>query len=148
MFGLGKKKVAVVLEKFNFSKGDTIKGKVILDLKPTKAKALKVGIYGEKKTRTTSNISGNMNMETKTVKVFDFEQKLDGEKEYSKGEYKFNMKIPRISDNPSLPNNNLGTLIKAGQILSGKDTEVRWFVTARLDLPLLDIKDKVQINIG
>ena len=61
MFGFGKKQIEIVLEKLNFSHGDIIKGKVILDLKnPTHAKALKVGIVGERTTTTTSVLCGQM----------------------------------------------------------------------------------------
>jgi hypothetical protein len=150
MFGFGKKQIEIVLEKLNFSHGDIIKGKVILDLKnPTRAKALKVGIVGERTTTTTSTINGRPTTSTSNVKVFSFDMQLDGEKDYFQGEYIFELKVPGNITQPSTPQGVAGDVIKAIQILSARESDVRWYVTAKLDIPMrLDVDTRVKINIG
>lgn len=150
MFGLGPKQIEIVLENLNFSHGDTIKGKIILNLKnPTHARALKVGILGERTSTTTSNINGRMTTSTKNVAVFKFDMSLDGEKDYYQDEYNFEMKVPSEISQPSTPQGVAGDIIKTIQILAARESDVRWYVTANLDVPMkLDIDAKVQVNIG
>ncbi|MCK4491033.1 MAG: hypothetical protein KAU03_00310, partial [Candidatus Altiarchaeales archaeon] len=51
VFGLSKGDIEISLEKYNFSPGDTIKGKVSLKLKkPVNAKQLRLVFVGEKTT--------------------------------------------------------------------------------------------------
>ena len=58
VFGFGRGKFEITLEKFNYSPGETIKGKISFDLKkPTKAKGLKVALIGER--ITTSRQRGS-----------------------------------------------------------------------------------------
>lgn len=150
MFGFGKKQIEIILEKLNFSHGDAIRGKVILTLKnPTHAKALKVGIVGERTTTTTSTINGRLTTNTKNMTVFKFDMPLDGEKDYFQGEYRFELKVPGNISQPSTPQGVAGDVIKAIQILSARESDVRWYVTAKLDIPMrFDIDTKMQINIG
>jgi len=150
MFGFGKKQIEIVLEKLNFSHGDTIKGKVVLDLKnPIHARALKVGIVGERTTTSTSTINGRPTTSTKNVAVFKFDMPLDVEKDYFKGEYNFELKVPGEMSQPSTPQGVAGDVVKAIQILAARESDVRWYVTANLDIPMkLDVDARVQINIG
>ena len=146
VFGFGKGKIEVFLEKYNFSPGETIKGRITLKLKkPTKAKALKVGLVGEKKTTqyTTSSTS-----KSKTH-FFNFEMPLDGEKEYVEGEYNFETKIPaNVLQTPS-PGGAVGDIVKGIQLLSGKDVRISWYVIAKLDIQSgFDVSKKVQVNIA
>ena len=95
MFGFGKKEIEIFLEKYNYSLGENIGGKISLKLnKPTKAKALKVGLIGERLiTETGRTADGKINSHQRKEYVFNFEMPLDGEKEYSQGEYNFEIKI-------------------------------------------------------
>jgi hypothetical protein len=150
MFGFGKKQIEIELEKLNFSQGDTIKGKITLNLKnPTHARALKVGIVGERIMRTTSNVNGRMTTSSNSTIVFKFDMPLDIEKDYFQGEYNFEMKIPGNITQPSTPPGVAGDVIKTIEILAARESDVRWYVTANLDIPMkLDIDAKVQISIG
>ena len=146
IFGFGKGKIEVFLEKYNFSPGGTIKGRLSLKLKkPIRAKALKVGLIGEK----TSTEFGSKGSKRSTTHFFDFEMPLDGEKEYLEGEYNFEIKIPaNVLQTPS-PGGAVGDIVKGIQLLSGKDVRISWHVIAKLDIPSgLDISKKVQVNIG
>ncbi len=145
VFGFGKGKIEVSLEKYNFSPGEIIKGKISLKLKkPTRAKALKVGLVGEKKTtqyRTSSSSQSKTHF-------FDFEMPLDGEKEYLEGDYNFEIKIP-ANVLQVQPGGAVGDIVKGIQLLSGKDVRISWHVIAKLDIPSgIDVSKKVQVNIG
>jgi hypothetical protein len=74
---------------------------------------------------------------------------LDGEKDYFQGEYIFELKVPGNITQPSTPQGVAGDVIKAIQILSARESDVRWYVTAKLDIPMrLDVDTRVKINIG
>ena len=89
-----KGKIEIKLSQFNFSPGDIIDGEIILRLKkPTQADSLQVGLIGEQ--RQTRYRGGRSS--TSTKRVFDFQQNLDGKKEYQSGEksYPFKIKVPQ-----------------------------------------------------
>jgi sporulation-control protein spo0M len=150
IFGFGKGKIDIVIERYNFSPGETIKGNIILKLKePTHAKALKVGLLGEKSVTETRMINGRTTTNNRNVTVFNFEMPLDGEKDYTEGEYDFELKVPTNLAQPSLPQSAVGDVIKTIQILAGRESNVRWYVVAKLDIPMgIDVSKKIQINIG
>lgn len=147
VFGFGRGKIEINLKKYNFSPGDTIKGKISLKLKKSvQAKTLKVGLVGEKVTKEFRRTSDTRTRQKKTY-FFNFEMPLDGEKEYLKGEYSFEIKIP--SNVLQTPKGAVGDIIKGIQVLSGKDIMMSWYVIAKLDIPSgFDISKKIQINIG
>ncbi len=155
MFGFGKGKIELILEKYNFRPGETIKGKVSIKMnKPTKAKELRVEFAGIKNI-STNNISFgkgiNTSKKTKTEFIHDFKMPLDGEKEYTQGEYSFEITIPAgiLGAGGSLPEGAAGTAIKTLQFLGGNSTRIQWFVQATLDIEKsLDLNKKVQINIA
>jgi hypothetical protein len=149
VFGFGKKQIEVIIEKYNFSLGESIKGTIKLALnKPTHAKALKVGLIGERLTNTTRVQGGKVRPEQKKEHVFNFEMPLDGEKEYLQGEYNFEIKIPtNLSQN--LPGGLTGDVLKTIQIIAGNKSNVYWYVIAKLDIAMgIDVSKKVQVNIG
>jgi len=150
MFGFGQKKIDVILEKFNFSPGDTIKGKVILKLgKPTNAKQLKVGLRGERISRNMARTSQGTTPHAEKNYIFNFEMPLDQEKEYNEGEYQFEIKVPMNLSNATMPGGAIGDLLKGVEILANAESRVNWYVIAYLDVPMgIDISKKVQVNIG
>jgi hypothetical protein len=156
LFGFGKGKIEIQLDKYNFKPGETIKGKLVLKLKkPVNAKQLRVAFVGEM-SRTQSRIgigaANNPVYSRRSEKeyIYKFEMPLDGEKEYTGGEYSFEILIPsNILDQGKLPDGTIGTALKAVQFLSGVSSRVNWYVKASLDVPKgLDVKGKAQINIG
>ena len=150
MFGFGQKQIEIILEKLNYSHGEAIKGKVVLNLKnPTHAKALKVGIIGVKSITETRTLNGRPSTTRRDSTIFNFEMPLDVEKDYLQGEYIFEMKVPGEVSQPSTPQGVAGDVIKTIQILAARESDVRWYVTAKLDIPMrMDVENKVQINIG
>ncbi|MEM0359885.1 MAG: hypothetical protein QXK06_00930 [Candidatus Diapherotrites archaeon] len=152
LFGLGKGKIELTLEKFNFSPGDTIKGRIVLSMnKPTKARGIKARLWGERTITRTSYYNSGPRTEKRNQIIFNFELPLDGEKEYSSGEYEFEIKVPNnILQSQQAPDGVIGELAKAAAFLGGSfASQPRWYLEAKLDIPGgMDVSKRVQINIG
>ena len=151
MFGFGKKQIDVILEKFNFSPNEIIKGKVSLSLdKPIHAKQLKVALIGEKiSKRMERRPDGRTYPREEKTYVYNFQMPLDGEKDYQQGEYSFEIKIPaNVLQNIPLEG-KIGDVLRTIQSLSTTGERISWYVQANLDIPMgIDISKKVQINIA
>jgi hypothetical protein len=164
MFGKGK--INIALQKTHYAPGDIISGDVALTLKkPVKAREVSISLIGEHKaTQTTPGVGGpmggggmSMSTTTKTVRIYDFKQQLDSEKEYSQGrEYHFEMKIPAdtMSMRPLMPEGKLGQVLNVAQTAAAMTgaipfQRIKWYLLAKLDIPGgLDIKKKVDVTIG
>jgi len=166
MFGKGK--INIALQKTHYVPGDIISGDVSLTLKkPVKAREVSISLIGEhKSTQTAPQVGGtmggggmSMSTTTKTVRIYDFKQQLDSEKEYSQGrEYHFEMKIPAdtMSMRPLMPEveGKLGQGLKVAQAAAAMTgaipfQRIKWYLLAKLDIPGgLDIKKKVDVTIG
>jgi len=150
MFGFGKGKIEIQLDNYNYSPGQVIEGTVALSLKkPLPGKELSITILGEQK---ISQGYGT-NRSYRTVKIFDFKQPLDREKEYPAGDqplvYPFKIKIPaNVESKQQMPEGTLGTVMKAAQMFSGTKSRTQWYLIARLDVKGFDITKKVQINVA
>jgi len=166
MFGKGK--INIAIQKSHYAPGDIISGNVALTLKkPVKAREVSISLIGEHKiTQTTPQVQGtmggrgmSMSTTTKAVRIYDFKQQLDGEKEYSQGgEYRFEIKIPAdtLSMRPQLSEveGKLGQVMRVAQTAAAMTgaipfQRIRWYLLAKLDIPGgLDINKKVDIKIG
>ena len=139
-----------------------ISGKISLKLKkPVKARGINISLIGERKTTQTKGMMGNQGMSASTqrVRIYDFKQQLDTEKEYSQGqEYSFEMKIPGdiLSVKPQIPEfeGKLGQGLKIAQAAATMTgiiplQQTRWYLLANLDITGgMDIKGKADIIIG
>jgi hypothetical protein len=166
MFGKGK--IDIAIQKSHYAPGDVISGDVALTLKkPVKAREVSISLIGEHKTtQTTPRVGGAMSgggmstsTTTQTVRIYDFKQQLDSEKEYSQGrEYRFEIKIPAdtMSMRPlmSEQEGKLGQVLKVAQTAAAMTgaipfQRIKWYLLAKLDIPGgLDISKKVDITIG
>jgi hypothetical protein len=166
MFGKGK--INIAIQKSHYVPGDIISGNVSLTLKKSvKAREVSISLIGEHKaTQTTPGIGGamggggmSMSTTTKTVRIYDFKQKLDSEKEYSQGgEYHFEIKIPAdtMSMRPQISEveGKLGRVMKVAQTAAAMTgaipfQRIKWYLLAKLDIPGgFDISKKVDITIG
>jgi hypothetical protein len=171
MFGFGKGKIDITIQKTNYVPGDTISGNVALTLKkPVRAKEVSISLVGEEVTtggggkvgwgggRTSGGV-GTMGGggSTKIERIYDFKQQLDSEKEYSQGgEYHFEIKIPAdiLGMGPQTPEGKLGQVLKVAQTVATftgaiSRQRLQWYLLAKLDIPGgLDISKKVDITIG
>ena len=91
MFGKGKAQITIPRTSYN--PGDTISGEVSLTIKkPVKAVEMSISLIGEQiiTRRGTARGSGARQTTTERVRIYDFKQQLDGEREYSQArEYSF-----------------------------------------------------------
>ena len=151
MFNKGNIDIAV--PKTNFSTGEVISGIATLNMKKrAKASDFTISLICEQKIKEMRGTSRS----TRTDRIYEFEQQLDGEKEYEGSEtYPFEIKIPEdVPDQqfqmPQLEG-TLGTALGIVQSLAGMGVTKRtsWYLLARLDIPWgADTKEKVQITIG
>jgi len=168
MFGFGKGKINIAIQKTHYAPGDIISGNVALTLKkPVKAREVSIFLIGEhKSTQTTPQVGGpmgsggmSMSTTTKTVRIYDFKQQLDGEKDYTQGqEYHFEIKIPpdTLNMRPQISEveGKLGQVLKVAQTAATITGAIpfqliKWYLLAKLDIPGgLDISKKVDIAIG
>ena len=160
MFGRGS--IDIRLQRTGYQPGDTISGTVVLALKkPMKAREVVISLIGEQRNTRIGGTPGNKDVSTTTqrVRVYDFKQQLDSEKEYSQGqEFQFEMKIPAdiLSAAPQMPDpgGKLGQALMVAQsaaAMSGRIPlqRVKWYLQAKLDIPGgLDISKKADITIG
>ena len=147
-------KMTMVPEKFNYTAGETVKGKLTLTTKkPIKATALKIRLMGTQKSSSRTMSGGHIKSSSNTKTIFNFEMPLDGEKEYNNTEYPFEIKIPKdILQRNQMPDigGGLGTALKAAKYLTSGQTSstIYWYLIGDLDIPGgRDISKKVQINI-
>lgn len=158
MFSKGK--LAITVSKTIYSPGEIVSGNISLALKkPVKARELSVSLIGEKRSRQAGTVTFGKGSSSSQgiVRVYDFQQRLDTEKEYSQqGEYQFKIKIPvDILDQPAAPEldgaaaQGLKIVQAAAQMLGAIPTPTRWYLQANLDIPgSPDINDRIDISIG
>jgi hypothetical protein len=166
MFGKGK--INIAIQKGHYAPGDIISGNVALTLnKPVKAREVSISLIGENKiTETTPRVGGpmggggmSMSTTTRTVRIYDFKQQLDSEREYSQGgEYRFEIKIPAdtLAMRPQISEaeGKLGQVLKVAQTAAAMTgaipfQRIKWYLLAKLDIPGgFDVSKKVDITIG
>ena len=162
MFGKGK--INISIQKTSYAPGDTISGNVALTLKkPVKAREVSISLIGEQKNTRVGGMTGSQSQgvstTTKNIRIYDFKQQLDSEKEYSQGqEYHFEMKIPAdiLSAKPQMPElgGKLGQGLKIAQAAAAMTgaipfQQTKWYLLAKLDIPGgMDIKKKADVTIG
>ncbi|MBW2996235.1 hypothetical protein KY332_02935 [Candidatus Woesearchaeota archaeon] len=147
MFGFGKGKIEIKLNKYEFAPGEVIEGTLVLTLKkPMEAGGLTIGLVGYQKT-----VQGfGTHRRYRTIKVFDFEKPIDGAKGYSTQpmEYKFTLKIPANVATGKMPEGALGGVVKAAQLLTQTRSRVDWRVVGRLKVKGIDVSKKVKVNVA
>jgi len=77
---------------------------------------------------------------------------MDVERDYdpSEGEktYKFQLQVPTGIGN-KLGNEALGQLVNVASMLSGSSSQIKWVLTAKLDIPMgFDVAKTVQISVS
>ena len=139
-----KGKIEITPEKYSYSSGETIKGKITFKLKkPVEASELNIRLLGER----IDNDHSNKESSSKST-IFDFTQPIDGKKVYSASEqvYDFSIKTPKniVTNIKGIT----GTLVKSAMILSSKSTMVKWYLIATLEAKGVNVTKSIQINIA
>jgi len=79
---IGKGKIDIAIPKTNFNPGEVISGIATLTMKKTaKARRFTISLIGEQKIIERVGTSRS----SRKVRIYEFEQQLDGEKEYKEG---------------------------------------------------------------
>lgn len=149
---MSKGKMEIAIPKTHFNPGEVISGIATLHLKKTvQARKVTISLIGEQKITEMRGTSRS----TRTDRIYEFEQQLDGENEYKEERiYPFEIRIPEdimeLQSVPQIPQmeGTLGTVLNIAQSFMGNKKSTSWFLIASLDLPLRsDINKKVQITI-
>lgn len=150
----GGEKITLMLDKYNYTPGETIKGKVTLKLKkPTKARKFEVAFIGEKIERQTGMGVGptaKRGSQYRRTPIYHFKMPLGGEGEYQHGEYPFEITIPPdVKQSAAQPEGKVGTAVTALKAISGVTSRIDWYVYAKLDVPMkLDVSKKQNIVLS
>jgi hypothetical protein len=165
VFGIGEGSLDITLDKQVYSPGETITGKVKLNLNgPKQAKSLIVEFHGEiVKEVFVRGSHGRTNTSEQTIEICTTQQQLATEKTFQNGEeYSFSLQIsPQALNSPEMqppkaPDMSqygvagqligaLGAMnMRVPQIISGPT----FFVSAKLDLPMaMDMNKKIMVQI-
>jgi hypothetical protein len=147
-----KGKLEIQLDKYSFSAGETITGTILANLKkPVHAKSFEVGLIGESDSTNYNVNKGGVSRSHSSRNIFNFSYPIAGEGDYNPGmpPQKFQIKIPwdiisKVSTGSQVADN----LIKTAMFVTGNNRKVKWYVTGRLKIPGMDLRKKVQVNIG
>lgn len=141
-----KGNIEIIPTRTNYHAGEVIEGRLNLKIrKNTECKRLIVGLRCERIIRTYSQDKKH-NIENEDV-LFDFNQVVDKERSYTKGDYPYDFSITIPLNIRQQLNGIIEAVINSVQTITGKDSSVRWYVYARLFCKGVDLYKKVQINI-
>lgn len=143
-----KGQIEIIPDKYQYSSGETINGKVKLIIKkPMISKELKISLIGKQKVKSRRmNINQRAQTnEYKNAEIFNFTMPLHKQKEYSIGEQEidFQIKIPDSILNSQEPK-TLGFFD-----FRARKYPIKWFLFANLEVSGINpYSKKVQINIA
>ncbi len=142
-----KGSIKIIPEKYNYTSGEDIKGKVILKLrKPVSSEKLIVGLRCEKHERTYS--SKERASHRQDYVIFDFKYPIGGKKEYSPGDYSYDFLIKGPNNLSKEVGGIAGTLVKSVQVLSGVDYSLKWILYAELKCEGVNLSKTIQIYVS
>jgi len=148
LYSRTKGKITIELDKYSFSPGETLTGKVKLIIKkPSESKSLKVGLRGVLKSSSSNITTSNSNQKQNNKEIFSFSQPIEGARNYAIGEkeYPFSIKIPQnVLKNAD---GFAGAVVNTIKLISGDTRSVYWYVDTSLDIPGFDLSKSVQINV-
>ncbi len=157
MFSFSKGKMEIQIPKNSYAYDEPIEGKVSLELnKAYKGKGVSVQLLGQREERKTRRVVRNgksvNESYTQTVTVFSRGLNLDGEKEYPGGEkleYPFHFVIPDPGEpkTPDFGDSTLGNILNTLQTYAPGPRPIKWFISAKLDVPGFDVNKSVGLNI-
>ena len=142
-----KGSITITPEKYNYAPGETIKGKILLKLKkPITADQLIIGLRCQRTERSTSLNTGKS--QPSTSNIFDFNQPLEGKKDYAPSEYPYDFAIT-IPQNVSPQLEGIaGSLVKSASILMGQNASLRWYLYAELECDGVNLSKEIQVNVA
>jgi len=148
LFHSKKGSVEIVLDKYNFTAGESVSGKIKLNVKsPFVSKHSFVRLFAQQKVRRYVNGK----MQTSMSTVFDYKYPLEENKQFSVTEepleYSFDIKIPNNFNNPA-SGGVVGKVVNVINQVSGVGA-INWYLIAKVNVKgsILNIKKKIKINV-
>ena len=150
--GIGVGNLELLLMKNSFVAGETIHGRVKLALtRSTEAKRLVVGLRGTREKVTVVRDSrGGTSKRRETETVYEFEQQLDGKRNYQTDAYDLHLPIPPDAVRAvKPPEGTLGDVLRVvSAFVDVGPRPITWQVYAFLDIPWkANIKQQTQIAV-
>lgn len=132
-FGIGRGKTRIELEKTSFSAGETITGKLVIDIKkevPTNYCDIK--LYATQKQKTV--IAGKKSYET--VTIYEDKVRIAESRNYPQGFHvvNFEVKVPANVES-DLMKSGFGQVIKTLGQVTGFAGKIKWFIKGHVDVP-------------
>ena len=152
--GIGVGAIELQLIKNHFVAGETVHGRVKLALtRSTEAKRLMVGLRGTRERVTVVRDSrGQRSQRRESETVYEFEQQLDGKRNYQTDAYDLHLPIPidAVAPAAKLPDGTLGDVLRvASSLLDVGPRPVVWHLYAYLDIPWkANVKQQLQISVA
>ena len=142
-----KGSLEIIPESYQYTPGDTIKGKLALKLKKSvSSSGLVMGLRCERRQESASGPSGRSQSHVSVL--FDFNQPLEGKKEYAPSEYTYDFSLKIPSNVSQQIDGVAGTLVKSLQALTGQSGYVKWYLYAELQCTGVNLSKKVSLNIA
>lgn len=140
--------IKLILPRTTFNPGDKITGSFdLVTKKPIQGNKLSVSLVGIQTTRTYENGKTR----TRSHEIFRQEMLVEQARAYPAGHtarHNFEIIVPNTSA-PEFLNSPLGqTLTAAVQLLSNRNTYLRWKVEARLDAEGVDLVSTTRVSIN
>lgn len=147
--GIGLGSMDLTLEKQNYKMGEPIRGRVVLKLnKPLAARELRVVLESVEKTPVTEHSSRGTTTEWRTYTARRSELKIDGEKEYPKGQQEYQFELPTPAPAGSGAGGGIDGAIGAMGAVLNSMRRLEWFVVGALDIPGgADVGKRVRVNL-
>lgn len=153
--GVGVGSIAIDVQQTDYKLGDTVSGKINLQLEEaTEAKRLVVRLFAiGSRTHFEKNEAGKTTVQERET-LYSFDLEVDGEKSYEEGAhiYEFSLTIPADAENePSTEDTGiLGDVVKFASSLSqGVKRPTQWKLRAFLDIPWKrNLKKELDIEVS
>lgn len=151
--GIGVGTLQIALDRFDFRPGDTVAGKVKLELtEAMDAERLVVRLIGTReRVSYEKNATGRQSQTKHTETLCDIERELDGARSYLDQDYRFELAIPSDLDKGAKITQDgvLGDVARVVQsVVSAHHMPAAWRVEVTLDVPWKrNVSKKVDITV-
>jgi hypothetical protein len=136
--GIGRGSVKLELDRTRVAPGDTLRGRVVLDLpEPVDAKRLVVTLAAHQRTVSFERIGARREPVAARSEVFHFDQELAGARAFERGTTSFELVVPPDALDKQAPAGShpiADALRSVASVLSPSAGPIEWSVVARLEV--------------
>ncbi|HEY1814544.1 MAG TPA: hypothetical protein VGG74_19465 [Kofleriaceae bacterium] len=151
--GIGRGSVRLELDRTRVAPGETLRGRVVLDLpEAVEAKRLVVTLAAHQRTVSVERIGAKRTPVSARTEVFHFDLELAGARLFERGTTSFELVVPPDALDKQAPvgSHPIADAVRSvASVLSPTAGPIEWSVTARLDVPWgRDLSATVDIAIA